>query len=64
MPQSLAAIGGIYFRQGINGLNEQDIVSQRRFANAVIYLAFRSKKDMSNHPLFIWAKQKDIHLNT
>lgn len=61
MPQSLATIGGIYFRQGIKGLDEQDIVSQRRFANAVICLAFRSKVDISNHPLFVWAQQRDLH---
>lgn len=61
MPQSLATIGGIYFRQGIKGLDEQDIVSQRRFANAIICLAFRSKVDISNHPLFVWAKQKDLY---
>lgn len=56
MPKSLATIGGVYFSQGIKGLEEQDTISKSRFANAVICLAFRSKKDMSNHPLFIWAK--------
>lgn len=61
MSQSLTTIDGIYFRQGIKGLDEQDIVSQRRFANAVTCLVFRSKIDISNYPLFVWAQQRDLH---